>query len=388
MPSVAMMADYTSGVGGRSIALPIGDLLNPVYQSLNQLTNSDDFREIENVEQTFFPQNQYDARIRTSMPLFNTDLYLNKSIQGQQVQMRQHELDMYKRQLVYEIKSAYYIYLGTMSAVRIYEAGLNLVSRNVEINESLMRNGKSLPANYLRSKSEAARVKAELNSASNRVSNARQYFNFLLNRDLDTEILTDLLTAGMQLDVDTLAIGVERREELMMIRTAREIGENTMRMHKMSHVPKLSAFLDLGSQASNWQVSEQSKYYLVGVQLTVPIFQGFRNSAFVRQSEMEIIKTEFELSQTAQHLRMSARIARNDLETTVENYHAAQEQYTSAQSYFKLVDKGYQLGVNSLIEFLDARNQLTASDLQQNLRLYEMLTAIARLERETASYSL
>jgi outer membrane protein TolC len=103
---------------------------------------------------------------------------------------------------------------------------------------------------------------------------------------------------------------------------------------------------------------------------------------------MEIIKTEFELSQTAQHLRMSARIARNDLETTVENYHAAQEQYTSAQSYFKLVDKGYQLGVNSLIEFLDARNQLTASDLQQNLRLYEMLTAIARLERETASYSL
>jgi outer membrane protein TolC len=388
MPSVSLLADYISGIGGRNIALPIGDLLNPVYRSLNQLTQSDDFSEIENVEQTFFPQNQYDARIRTSVSLFNTDLYLNKSIQGQQVQMKQYELDAYKRQLVYEIKSAYFIYLGTVSAASIYEAGLNLVTRNVEINESLVRNGKSLPANYLRSKSEAARVKAELNSATNRVSNARQYFNFFLNRDLEAEIDSDFRAADFLLETDTLGTGTDRREELKMLRTAREIGENTLRLHKMAHVPKLSAFLDLGSQASNWQFNEQSKYYLVGVQLTVPIFQGFRNSAAVRQSGMEISKTELALSHTALQLRMSAQVARNELQTAAENYRAAQEQHASAQSYFKLVDKGYQQGVNSLIEFLDARNQLTASELQQNLRLYEMLTAFARLERETASYTL
>src|SRR4051812_36385732 len=37
MPSVNLLGDYTSGEGGRSIALPVGDLLNPVYASLNKM---------------------------------------------------------------------------------------------------------------------------------------------------------------------------------------------------------------------------------------------------------------------------------------------------------------------------------------------------------------
>ncbi|HMG91843.1 MAG TPA: TolC family protein, partial [Chryseolinea sp.] len=38
LPSVNLLTDYTSGEGGRSISMPIGDLLNPVYASLNQIT--------------------------------------------------------------------------------------------------------------------------------------------------------------------------------------------------------------------------------------------------------------------------------------------------------------------------------------------------------------
>ncbi len=188
LPSVNLLADYTSGEGGRSIALPVGDLLNPVYASLNQLTQSDAFPTIENVKQNFFPKNFYDARVRTSLPIVNTDLYMSRAIKSQQAVLQQQDLDVYKRQLVLEIKTAYFNYLSAVQAVKIYESALALVTKNVEVNESLLRNGKSLPANYLRSKSEADKVNADLISAQNRVSNARKYFNFLLNRDLDNPI--------------------------------------------------------------------------------------------------------------------------------------------------------------------------------------------------------
>jgi outer membrane protein TolC len=122
LPSVSFLTDYTSGEGGRSISMPIGDLLNPVYASLNQITQSDQFPHVENVNQNFFPKNFYDARVRTSLPLINTDLYMNRTIQGQQVMMKQFELAAYKRQLVYDIKAAYFIYLGATAAVRIYES--------------------------------------------------------------------------------------------------------------------------------------------------------------------------------------------------------------------------------------------------------------------------
>jgi outer membrane protein len=384
IPSVTLLADYTSGDGGRSISFPVGDLLNPVYASLNQMTKSDAFPQIENVKQNFLPKNFYDARIRTSVPLVNTDLYMNRSIQSQQVMVRQYELEAYKRQLVQDIKIAYFNYQSALVAVKIYESAVELVNKNVTINESLLMNGKSLPANYLRSKSEAERVKAELNSARNRVSNAKKYFNFLLNKDLDAKI--DVSTP-LENNVADSTSSASIREELQIIKAVREINRTSLQMSKLSRLPKMNAFLDLGSQAYNFKYNENSRYYLFGVQFSMPLFQGLRTHQLIRQNTLEVKRAESQVQAMTRQFELSTQLAQNDLQTSTQNYLAAREQVKSAKSYFNLIDKGYQQGVNSLIEFLDARNQLTSSQLQENLKMFEMLAASAKLERETASYS-
>ena len=388
LPSVSLLSDYTSGEGGRSISIPVGDLLNPVYTSLNQMTQSDAFPQVENVEQNFFPKNFYDARVRTSVPLINTDLYVNRNIQSQQVMLKQYELDAYKRQLVLDIKTAYYNQLTAEASVKIYESALSLVNKNIEINESLLRNGKSLPANVMRSNSEAERVRADLNNARNQVINARKYFNFLLNQDLDREVNTSTsLLENISLTIDTTSIGVNNREEVQMIKTVQQINQSSLQMSKLNRLPKVNAFLDLGTQGSDWKYNNDTRYYLVGVQLSLPLFQGFRNATAIQQNKLEIQKTQQNLMHTTRQLELATTVAKNDLQTTIQNYQAAQEQLKSAQSYYNLIEKGYKEGVNSLIEFLDARNQLTSSQIQLNLRQLEILTAAARVERETASYS-
>ncbi|MEJ7644163.1 MAG: TolC family protein [Chryseolinea sp.] len=387
LPSISLMADYTSGDGGRSIALPVGDLLNPVYASLNSITQSDAFRQIENVNQNFFPNNYYDTRIHTTVPLVNTDLHLNRTINGQKVAIKQYELARYKRQLAFEIKSGYFAYLSSLAAIHIYESAFSLVQKNVEINESLLRNGKSLPANLMRSKSEVERVRSELNNARNISTNAKRYFNFLLNRDLDQDIAIDVRTEQILIS-DSAAFRADRREEIQMIRAVQAINHSNLRLNKLSMLPKVNAFLDVGSQASNWEWNGNSTYYLFGVQLSIPLFQGFRTATSIYESRLEIEKSALDLDYTVQQLHMAAAAAANDLHTSTQNRAAAMEQLKTAQTYFNLVEKGYQQGVNSLIEFLDARNQLTSSQLQRNVRHYELLTATARLERETASYNI
>lgn len=387
LPSVNLLADYTSGEGGRNIAIPVGDMLNPVYATLNQMTQSDAFPQIENVEQNFFPKNFYDARIRTSMPLINTDLHYNKSIQGQQMLMKQYEVEAFKRQLVMEIKTSYYNLLSARAALKIYESAITLLAKNVEVNESLLANGKSLHANVIRSKSELERVKAELNNAVNQEKNARKYFNFLLNRELDSQVDTDAsFTFTSSLSAEQASGDVVHREELKMLKTVEDINKSSVKMKQMNRLPKLSAFVDLGSQAYDWKVNSDSKYYLLGVQLSVPLFQGFRNNIGIRQGNIEIEKTQTQLQNITRQLALAADIAQNDLHTALQNFEASKEQLKSAQSYFNLVEKGYREGVNAMIEYLDARNQLTSSQLQQNLRQFEVLIAEARLERETASY--
>ena len=385
LPSVNVLGDYTSGKGGRNIAIPIGDLLNPVYTTLNQLTESDAFPQVENVSQDFFPYNFYDVRVRTSVPLINTDLHINRNIEKQKVELQQYELNAYKRQLVFDIKVAYYNYLSARESEKIYESALQLVEKNVQVNESSMRNGANLPANVLRAKSESENVRAELNNARVKVINARNYLNFLLNRPLDADVDVAEDTQYHEVDEPRSDL-VAAREELAMISKSREIQVSLLQMHKLSRMPKVNAFLDLGAQGADWEFYDRSKYFLFGVQLSIPVFQGFRNNLAIKQSRLALERTDMQLQHTRARLEVAATMASNALLVAKQNFQAAQEQLKSSRSYFNLVEKGFRQGVNSQIEFIDARNQLTQSELTVNLRQFEMLIAAAQLERETSSF--
>src|SRR3546814_20475137 len=65
LPSVSFQTAYSTANGGRNIPLPLGDLLNEAYATLNQLTGTQRFPQLQNESINFLPYNYYDAKIRT-----------------------------------------------------------------------------------------------------------------------------------------------------------------------------------------------------------------------------------------------------------------------------------------------------------------------------------
>lgn len=383
-PSISLQGNYTSGEGGRAISIPVGDLMNPVYQTLNQLTGSNSFPQINNVKENLFPYKFYDVKLTTTMPLVNTDLIFNRKIQSDQVQLMEYEVEMYKRELVKEIKVAYYNYLSAEAAVKIYENAIILAGEGKRVNESLLENGKGLPIYVLRSESEIENVTAQKTEAQNQSLNAKHYFNFLLNKDLDAQINSDSSTQNYNspenLNVES---SISNREEIMMIQQSIKINESLVNMNKYYWIPKVNAFVNLGVQDQKWNYNSQSRYYLFGFQLDVPIFEGFRNQYKIDHSELELKDAELNLQNVQKQLELSASAATNSLSTAKQNYLSSAKQYEAAKSYHKLVTKGYQEGINSFIETIDARTQLLNSELLVNINRYKVLTATANFERET-----
>ena len=123
-PSIDLRGDYQSGEGGRSISFPVGDMLNPVYRTLNQLTAGNAFSDISNVETNFFPQNFYDLNVRTSLPVINSDLIYNRTIRKQQIKMQEYDVEIYKSELTRNIQVAYYNYLSAAKSIAIYDCAL------------------------------------------------------------------------------------------------------------------------------------------------------------------------------------------------------------------------------------------------------------------------
>lgn len=386
-PSVSLQASYTSGDGGRSIDIPVGDLMNPVYQTLNQLTGTNAFPQIANVKENFFPDQFYDVKLRTSMPILNTDIIFNRQVESSQLNIKEYEVDLYKRELVKEIKSAYFNYLSSLEAIKIYKSSLDLAKEGKRVNESLLKNGAGLPVYVLRSESEIENFNAQVNEAETKSENAKRYFNFLLNRDLESQInVTDIDIEDIN-SSDTLNI-FEQREELKMLNSTIEINESLLSMNKYFWIPKVSGFVDLGAQDSRWNYSKDSRYYLYGVQLEIPIFEGFRNRNKIDMAELELKNAELELQKTYNALNLSVSAAKNELQNAVKKFQSAQKQLKAAQGYFSLINKGYQQGVNSFIESVDARNQLTSAQLFVNITKYKVLIAQANYERETAASNI
>ena len=48
LPSVGFIGTYTLAEGGRTGDIPVGDLVNPVYETLNQLTGTNNFPQLQN----------------------------------------------------------------------------------------------------------------------------------------------------------------------------------------------------------------------------------------------------------------------------------------------------------------------------------------------------
>lgn len=388
LPTVALQASYTSGNGGRNISIPVGDLLNPVYATLNQLTGSSAFPQIENVNQNFFPNNLYDVHVRTSMPIYNQGLIYNKRISAQQITLQEYEVDIYKRELVKNIKTAYYQYLSALEAVRIYDNALRLAEEGKRVNESLLSNGKGLHAYVLRSDSEIEYMKAKIVESKNQVLMAQRYFNFLLNRAGDEGINNQYDPAAVVAALEVSAeADVLHREEMKQVQQASRINETALRMNRAFWYPKISGFLDLGSQQQDWKFDTQSRYYLFGFTLDVPIFGGFTNRHKIRQAELDVRSSQLSQTQVQRSISMSIDNARNSLEASLQNYQSSLRQQEAARSYQKLIDRGFKEGVNTFIESIDARNQLTNAELQTTINQYRVLIAQAAYERETASYS-
>ena len=69
IPTLDFQGMYTTAEGGRRTDLPVGDMLNPVYSTLNQFMGQNAFPMIENQSINFLPKNYYDAKIRTAVPI-------------------------------------------------------------------------------------------------------------------------------------------------------------------------------------------------------------------------------------------------------------------------------------------------------------------------------
>jgi outer membrane protein TolC len=120
----------------------------------------------------------------------------------------------------------------------------------------------------------------------------------------------------------------------------------------------------------------------------MPIFTAGTNSLKTKQAQLDYEGLKLNKQNTEQALALTALNAKNDVATAKAQLTSSVSQNSAAKSYFTLAEKAYAGGALTFIEYLDARTQLTNSEVGLNVAKFRVLQAYAALERETSQYAL
>ena len=396
-PQAGVSSQYTLADGGRSQSIPVGDLLNGVYSTLNQLTGTNKFPQVANQSVQFLPNNFQDTKMEITLPILNTDLLYNKAVNSEIIHSRKADIDIYRRDLVRNIRQAYYQYLQTEKAVDIYSNALINVQANLRVSEKFVENNMATRESVLRAQSQVSHVESSLIEAENDRRNAAAYVNFLLNRPLDTPVLTDsaLLTddtSAAQPDAHAVtassdaATAIAGREEFTRLKSTQNILATNLRWNQNYLIPKLNAFYDVGFQGYGYHFNNAQFYQLAGINLTWNLFKAGDNKYKISQSRIDIRSTDEQYRQLTDQLTLEQQTTVNNYASAVEALHALADEVTSARETYRLADKRYREGQALQIELIDSRTQMTDAEIRLTLGRLAVLNRAADLERVEAAY--
>jgi outer membrane protein TolC len=205
------------------------------------------------------------------------------------------------------------------------------------------------------------------------------------------------LTREIQIDFDTekaisevikASVKEGNREELSLLEKSISMQETVLKMNESFYMPKINGFVNLGSQSSNWAMNAKSTYYMLGLQLDIPIYTGNRNTLKVKQSQLDIATAKNSLDLTAKQLNLATEIAQKGIKSALVSFQSSTKSLDAATTYQRLIEKGFTEGVNTYLETLDARNQWMNAQINYQLNQFKVLIAAAAYEREAALYPL
>jgi outer membrane protein TolC len=396
LPSLDFTGRYTRANGGRTIDFPVGDLLNPVYASLNQITHSSSFPTVQNQQINFQRTREQDTHLSFSQPLYDPRIAAGRAAAQSQYEAASAGRVALAGRIERDMREAYYKWLGARVQIGIFDATSELSAENRRVNDSLFRNGKITRDLVFRAEADLLEVQQSQLAAQNTESLAKSYVNLLRNapfdrglpvttvEDPDIEQMQSALAgraATPRLDLTALqTTAVEHRSELKQLDALQAAAAASERLARAAFKPKLAFAMDAGTQGGSYALSSDDRYLLASVVLKFNLFAGGGDQAGIAGARASMREARASHDLQEQQIRLQVQQALQDLQFTTASLDTAAKRVEAAEGAFRIASRKRDLGQINQAEFIDSRRALTDAQLNLNVTRFSALSSLAELE--------
>ena len=400
LPVLDAVARYSVADGGRTIDIPVGDLLNPVYATLDELLVSAGqpprFPRIRNERIELLRSPEQETKLVLLQPVYEPRLGPTVEAGRQDLTRAEADLAALRARVVRDTRQAYYRWLASEQALLVIEATRDLAQANLDANESLYRNGRITRDLVFRAEADVLEIEQQRIAAASGVRIAQSYVNLLRNAplaaplpraEIDTATVERFRTglvrrlAGRPLDTVLLQeLATQSRAELRSLDAAVATGEARQDLARAAFKPTLAFGAEAGIQGEEYGFGDDQRYALASVILRWNAFRGGADRAALNEARAftEELRAVRELA--SQQVRLEVQQALETLEVAEASLETAEKRTAAAAGAFRIASRKRDLGQINQAEFIDARRANTEALLNLNRVRAEFLARLAELE--------
>lgn len=331
--------------------------------------------------------NLFDYHIRLRQPLYTagkvgTALKLaSVEAEGSLI-----DIDRAQQDLALEVVRAFY---GLLWAERYRELVAQTVEqkrRHAEMARTRFQHGVATEVDVLRSEVALANAQPDLLRAENAVRQARALLNFLLVRPVDfpTCALGDFQQqdwAERQLE-ELAQDAIRRRPDLHRLRIAERSAAVQLDLARAESRMRADLEAAYGISSRLLENLGNSKYarWTVSVNLTLPVFDGFRRSGLVWQAAAAQRAARLEREKAEQQVRLALQQGLDQLRAAEETIAAARTSVKEAERVLEMMENNYRHGAATTLDVMDAQTALAVArtNLLKGLHDYSIARANLR----------
>jgi outer membrane protein TolC len=334
--------------------------------------------------------NTMTASLSLDQPLFTGALFIAIRVAKTYTEIAGKIYDASKGEIFVNVQKAYYGYLLSREVLKLSEQNLQLAENNLKDTETMWNAGMVSEYDFVRAKVQVQNLVPEVEQAENTLQLSENLLKLITGIDYSQNIeisdsfsYKELQTGDKDAYLNEL---LTRNHTLKQLELEEKLRDDVVSARFATHFPSLYAYGSWQAEAqendsrsfNKWRYMNSST---VGLNLKIPIFNGFQTTAQVQQAKLDYKISAENYSKTKKALRNHLQESLLNLQNNKSKVTAYGASIDQAKLAYDIAQKRFNSGVGTQLEIVDAMVALTRSKVNYFNGIYEYFISYAKLQQ-------
>ena len=330
----------------------------------------------------------YKAGIEASQPIYRKQNLVQMDQTLTQVSQADKQLHLSKQDLILRTTQSYFDVLIAQDKIDLIGAQKTAILSQLEQAKANFEVGTATITDVNEAQARYDLIIAQEIAAVNEYQIAQRNVQAITG-----EMPQKLATVRADIQPNALAQGMDKWLEvaeqnnlnIQIQQDALKFSDQEIDRSKAGHLPTLDAVASVSESyatgsASVFSTGNDLKTGTIGLQLQIPLYQGGATSSKIRQAVLNKQKAQDDVEIARRQAALETQRAYLNLSTTIAQIKALEQALISSQSQVDSTKLGYEVGVRTSVDVLNAEQQLFSAKRDLLQARYNYLVNIIRLK--------